>query len=225
MKNEVKHALGDAPNSAFVLDKAGAIVHMQSWFDEEELRSTLDDLVGVPEQRTSHEALHLPEVQRVGNGERVLPRLQVPSILVAVQVTPQPPLEDHYAKLRVEVTPEGLSSCPGKPYLGSHLEPILAAPRSAPTGDVQTTAPPGEFRVALGKAEAGTATTVVVPYLACGGSAGWGRERKQRYIVGLERDDDMGRVIGRRFTPGGGRWEMGRRPGGGFGGFGGSPSR
>ncbi len=70
MKNEVKHALGNAPNSAFVLDKAGAIVHMQSWFDEEALRTTLDDLVGVPKQRTSHEALHLPEVQRVGRGER-----------------------------------------------------------------------------------------------------------------------------------------------------------
>ncbi len=249
MKNEVKHALGDAPNSAFVLDKAGAIVHMQSWFDEEELRSTLDDLVGVPEQRTSHEALHLPEVQRVGNGERVLPRLQVPSILVAVQVTPQPPLEDHYAKLRVEVTPEVLSSGTGKLYLGFHLDPILdvhwnnlteplrvtlAAPEGvtvspatqvAPKVDVETDTTPREFLVDLRNAKAGSTLTVDVHYFACSDSAGWCREMKQRYIVGLERDDDMGRVIGRRFTPGGGRWEMGRRPGGGFGGFGGSPSR
>ena len=228
LKNEVKHALGNAPNSAFVLDKAGVIVHMQSWFDEEELRTTLDDRVGAPEQRTSHEALRLPEVQRVGGGERVLPRLQVPSNLVAVHVRPQPPLEDHYAKLRAEVTPEVLSSGSGKLYLAFHLDPVLdvhwnnlteplrvtlaasegmivsPATKVAPRVDVDTDTTPREFLIDLRNTKAGSTITVDVHYFACSDSAGWCREMKQRYIVSLERDDDMGRVIGRRSMPGGG---------------------
>ena len=42
MENDVKHALGNAPNSEFVFDSEGEIVYMQGWSDAVALRRKLE---------------------------------------------------------------------------------------------------------------------------------------------------------------------------------------
>ena len=39
LSNDLKHALGDAPNSEFVVGPSGKLVHARSWSDPEQLRN------------------------------------------------------------------------------------------------------------------------------------------------------------------------------------------
>ena len=52
MTNDVKHSLGNAPNSEFVIDPKGVIVRKRVWSRPGELREDLEELVGPVEARS-----------------------------------------------------------------------------------------------------------------------------------------------------------------------------
>ena len=52
MSNDLKHALGNAPNSEFVIDPEGKVARRRAWSSPEELRSDLAELVGPVEDPT-----------------------------------------------------------------------------------------------------------------------------------------------------------------------------
>ena len=50
--NPIKHALGNAPNSEFVVDGRGRLVRKRAWSDAAALRADLEELVGKVENPT-----------------------------------------------------------------------------------------------------------------------------------------------------------------------------
>ena len=76
MENELKHALGDAPNSEFIIDPAGKILRKRVWSRPAELRKDLEELIGPIEKPTRIADLNMPSAQfarkpRTGVVERV----------------------------------------------------------------------------------------------------------------------------------------------------------
>jgi hypothetical protein len=127
MDNEVKHALGDAPNSEFLIDPDGRVLRRVAWSSPSKLRTLLGRLVGPVENPTSVADLNLkveppPKVAARG----VVPRLARPSGLQALIIEPQ--VEEgarpFYAKLRAEADSSLLRSGNGTLYVGFHMDPI-----------------------------------------------------------------------------------------------------
>lgn len=50
MESDLKHGLGDAPNSEFILDADGQVLVKRSWSKPDELRAGLENLVGKVER-------------------------------------------------------------------------------------------------------------------------------------------------------------------------------
>lgn len=59
MDNRLKHALGDRPNSQFLVDPDGVIVRKRAWANPAQVRKDLEELVGPVEHITREEDLHL----------------------------------------------------------------------------------------------------------------------------------------------------------------------
>ena len=57
--NPIKHALGNAPNSEFVVDGKGRLVRKRAWSDPAALRADLEELVGKVENPTDPADLEL----------------------------------------------------------------------------------------------------------------------------------------------------------------------
>ena len=140
MENDVKHALGNAPNSEFMFDSEGKIVYMRGWSNAAELRQSLEERVGPVEKPTEISELDINHdvVPRSSTRDNVIPPLEVPRGLMAVKIEPkhgpkQSPDESpdksnepFYVKLRAEVTRDVFSTGAGKMYLGFHLDPIYS---------------------------------------------------------------------------------------------------
>jgi hypothetical protein len=90
MSNEFKHAMGEAPNSEFVIDPQGHIVVRRIWSQPELLREDLERLVGrvkSPTQDTDADLHILPPPGVAAQGQ--LKRLQPPGPMSAVRIEPQ----------------------------------------------------------------------------------------------------------------------------------------
>ena len=237
MSNDVKHALGNAPNSEFVIDSEGKVIRRRSWSWPSELRQDLEELVGRVENPTQVADLNLkPLPPRTVAPSGVVPRLEIPTGLQAVKIEPKQSSQPFYVKLRAEATRSLLQDGRGKLYLGFHMDPIyhvhwnnLADPLSyeiAKPGDV-TVSPtngqaskveetadidPREFLLDVETAsDSSDPLQLTVRYFACNDEKGWCKAIRQEYSIYLQPDRDAGQTV--------------RRPSSRWGFVAGSPSR
>ena len=243
MSNELKHALGGAPNSEFIIDPDGKVVVSRSWSKPSELRKDLEKLVGPVKNPTRISDLNLktePPPKLAASG--VVPRIKVPGAMQPLKVEPKPGKQPFYVKLRAEADDKLLRSGEGTLYVGFHLDPLyhvhwnnLAKPvKYEITGPEGTTISPAkgegpkvkeaadidprEFLVEI-KRDKNTEgpLQLTVSYFACNDEQGWCKLVSQEYTIYLERDRDGGSVRSR------GRSRGGRGIAGGSGGGAGRP--
>jgi hypothetical protein len=237
MSNELKHALGSAPNSEFVIDPEGKVVVSRSWSKPSELRKDLEKLIGPVEKPTRIADLNLktePPPKLAASG--VVPRIKVPGAMQPLKIVPKPGKQPFYVKLRAEADYKLLRSGEGTLYVGFYLDPLyhvhwnnLAKPvKYEITGPDGTTISPAkgegpkvkeaadidprEFLVEIKRdKDAKGPLQLTVSYFACNDEQGWCKLVSQEYTIHLERDRDGGSVRSR------GRGRGGRGIAGGSG--------
>ena len=218
MENDLKHGLGDAPNSEFIIDPSGKVAVRRSWSKPSELRSDLERLVGAVDKPTTIADLKMkkaspPKPAATG----IVDRVKMPSQMQALKIVPTPvSLEPFYVKLRAEAERSVTTSGSGKLYLGFHLDPLydvhwnnLAAPLTfevktstgtkispasgeAPKIEVESDADPREFLLDIDAGRGEDSFAVTVKYFACNDEEGWCKPVTQHYTVHLEVDRDGG---------------------------------
>lgn len=127
MENPLKHALGNAPNSEFVIDPEGKIARRRSWSSPEDLRKDLEELVGAVENPTDPRDLQLKVREPVAAAARgVVKRIELPGNLRAVVIEPvlEKDGEPFYAKLRAEADGDLLGDGKGQLYLRFMMDPL-----------------------------------------------------------------------------------------------------
>jgi hypothetical protein len=227
MDNDLKHALGNAPNCEFVIDPDGNIARLRAWSRPEQLRTDLEELVGPVEHPTDPADVAVrfrppPKVAATG----VVERLQLPPNTVPLRVTAdvESSSEPFYVKLRVEASRNLMQNGSGRMYLGFHMDPIyhvhwnnLAAPMTfeiaAPDGvkidpprgegpklEEPADSDPREFLVTVDLKEPGP-VVLTVKYFACNDEEGWCKPVEQNYTIEFEADPDAGWVQGRGRRP------------------------
>lgn len=224
MDNDLKHALGNAPNCEFVIGPDGTIARLRAWSDPEQLRTDLSELVGPVENPTSPDEVDVrfrapPPVAATG----VVERIDLPGNTVPLRVLPDvdSSREPFYVKLRAEAGRSLLQNGSGRLYLGFFMDPLLnvhwnnlAAPLTfeitAPEG-VRITPPrgegpkldepadsdPREFLLDVELVERGP-VVLTIKYFACNDQEGWCKPVEQNYTIEFEADEDGGWVQGRR---------------------------
>lgn len=223
MENDVKHGLGDAPNSEFILDAQGRVLVKRSWSNPDELRSDLEKLVGKVDRPTTIASLNLPtkkpnpEASTIASG--VLPKLKLPEQMRPLVVeTVRAGGEPFYVKLRAEAEPALLRDGEGRLYLVFHLDPLyhvhwnnLAAPlkfeiqtsssatlaRSAgeaPKVNVEADSDPREFLLEVTLMDRSKPLELTVQYFACHDEEGWCKPITQTYRIKWQADQDGGSV-------------------------------
>ena len=125
MSNDLKHALGDRPNSEFIIDPEGKVARSRTWSSPSAVRQDLEQLVGSIENPTRVSDLNLrtqspPKVAASG----VVSRPQLPDRMRAIMIEPKQSAQPYYMKLRAEVEDQVLREGEGKLYLGFHVDPI-----------------------------------------------------------------------------------------------------
>ena len=219
MSNDLKHALGNAPNSEFIIDPEGRVVRRRAWSNPEALRKDLEELVGPVENPTRAADVKLGKVQAPKAAPTgIVPRLKVPSRMKPLKIEPHKSAVPYYAKLRVEADEPFLKTGKGKLYLGFHMDPLyhvhwnnLAAPLryeltapdgltvspakgEAPKVEEPSDSDPREFLIDIDRGEASGPLELTVTYFACNEKEGWCRPVTQRYTIALEHDPDGGWV-------------------------------
>ena len=222
MSNDLKHALGDRPNSEFVVDPEGTIVRMRVLSRPDQLRSDLEELVGPVENPTRVSDLNLnieapPKVAASG----VVPRVRLPGRMLPVKIEPQASSQPFYMKLRAEVDQTFLREGEGTLYIGFHPDPLyhvhwnnladpvkyeITAPEGITVSPAKGEGPkvkeasdidPREFLVDIRKmGDTREPLQLAVRYFACNDEEGWCIAVSQEYAISLELDPDGGR----RFT-------------------------
>jgi len=218
MSNDLKHAIGNAPNSEYVLDPEGKIFVKRAWSDPEELRKDLERLVGPVEKPTSVADLDMkvadpPREAPVG----IVPRPTVPGNMKALRLSPQLEKSRHpfYVKARVEASAEFVEGGRGMLYLGFHLDPLygvhwnnLVAPlqfelfppdgvivspskASGPKVKAETDADPREFLLVADRGGSDEPMRLSVRYFACTDKACF--PVTQEYLIHWDVDEDGGR--------------------------------
>lgn len=243
--NQIKHALGDRPNSEFIIGPDGKIVRRRSWSRPEEVRKDLIELVGAVEKPTQVADLKLntiapPKAAKQGVVKR-LPRSRAMKAL-KIEATKSAAGEPYYAKLRAEADADLLDKGTGKLYIGFHLDPLYSVHWNNRTEPIrvkiteidgvvikpsdlkgpQVKEPsdidPREFLVEISGADVKRPIRLKVDYFACNDDAGWCKAISQEYTIHLQADSDAGWVSsGGRGRPGRtGGFDRGRPlPGGG----------
>ena len=221
MTNDLKHALGNAPNSEFVIDPSGKIVRARRWSRPQELRADLADLVGVVEPPTKAADLDLPGLKRPPTAQRdVVPRVRLPGRMTPLKVQPlmeteseQP--EPFYAKLRAEIESSYFDHDSGSLYLGFFLDPLYkvhwnnrADPLrfeielvdgielsqltgTGPEVSADADADPREFLIDL-SGDTDEPIKLTVHYFACDDAETFCKPVTQQYLIHLQRDRDGG---------------------------------
>ncbi len=229
MDNRLKRALGDRPNSQFLIDPQGVIVRKRAWSNPAQVRTDLVELVGPTDQVTREEDLKLkislPLKDKAIRG--VVPR--VPRTRMAA-VLIEPIIESNglpfYAKLRAEANPSLLSTGNGKLYVGFHLDPFLGAtwnnlggalaihfdgkddfevnPRqmTAPKPEVASDSDPREFLIDVTSWPEDESPILTVSYFACDSDETC-LVIEQKYRLHRKRDIDGGGARG----DGAGYWD------------------
>jgi Ca2+-binding EF-hand superfamily protein len=139
MTNDAKHALGDAPNSEFVVGPDGKFVIVRRWSRPDELRADLEDLVGVVETPTSIADIGMKRLKPPKTAPKgIVARMNLPGRMTSIKVESSTGLslptlafdgeplggEPLYVKLRAEVDSQYLQGGAGKLYLGFFLDPL-----------------------------------------------------------------------------------------------------
>ena len=142
MDNELKQHFGMTPNSQFLFDSEGKVIHRSSWGRGSTLRASLEKLVGPSEKITTVADLNLPQFgsQRTNPDDMLFERKTVEGIAAALKVAAGG--EDlqaenlksrdfgesnRYAKLRPEADQNLLKTGNGQLYLGFRQDPVLGA--------------------------------------------------------------------------------------------------
>ena len=238
MDNRLKHALGNAPNSEFVIGPKGRIVRSRAWSDPTQLRKDLEMLVGQVAKVTRVSDLNLkrastPTVAAQGVVERLpRPRSMKPLQIQPLLTTSKQPF---YVKLRAESDQQLQQTGQGKLYLGFHLDPLyhvhwnnltkpvrveLKAPAGVILSETSLEGPtlkepadvdPREFLIDVEAKKRTAPIEVTVKYFACNDEEGWCKAVTQQYKVTLEVDSDAGSAMrGRRGDDGGRRGRAAR---------------
>ena len=239
MNNDVKHALGNAPNSEFIIAPNGRIARKRLWCDPNRLRKDLIELVGPVARVTTVADLNLrtappPKVAASG----VVKRLSRSREMKALKVEPRSTkdAQPFYAKLRVEADDDLRTRGKGRMYLGFHLDPLyhvhwnnltepihvkLSAPSGVTLSKTTLRGPkpsepadidPREFLIDVVTGGKPGPIEVEVRYFACNDEQGWCKPVKQEYTISFTEDPDAGWVMSGRRRGREGRGN--RRPGG-----------
>ena len=209
MDNDLKHALGNRPNSEFIIDPNGKVVVSREWSRPEELRSDLERLVGPVTKPTTISDLQMPTrkpPQKAATG--IVKRITVPDNMSPLKINATKSETPHYAKLRAEMSGDQI-------YLGFFLDPLykvhwnnkapaLTFDIKTPTGvsvtpatgtsekvEVDADADPREFLVTL-DGRSSDPMLVTVKYFACDDAETFCIPVEQEYEVSFERDRDGG---------------------------------
>ncbi|OYW22122.1 MAG: hypothetical protein B7Z55_04995 [Planctomycetales bacterium 12-60-4] len=229
MDNRLKHAMGDRPNSQFLIDPKGVIVRKRAWANPLAVRKDLEELVGSVEHITREEDLHLnlglplKSAAERGVVQRI-PRPNMLPILIDPQI--EPTGKPFFAKLRAEADAGLLGDGAGKLYIGFHLDPLhnahwnnLNKPLSFEIDKadgvkldqwsatvekvaVASDADPREFLLTVESWPTDQPLRLTVTYFACDNEDNC-HAVKQAYILHRERDNDGGGARG----AGAGYWE------------------
>lgn len=229
MDNRLKHALGNRPNSEFIVNPDGVIVRKRAWSHPAGVRKDLEELIGPVERITREEDVHLKvELPLKAPAARgVVPRLQRPRTVAIVM---EPKIEDRgqtfFAKLRAEATDQLVSDGVGQLYLGFHLDPFhnahwnnlmrslsfkLEVPEKAMFEQTSGVAPkveaisdtdPREFLLDVKAWPKDQPLRLTVTYAACVGEEIC-HQVKQEYVLHRRRDPDAGSARGE----GAGYWD------------------
>ena len=127
MDNRLKHALGDRPNSEYILDPKGRVVRKRAWSHPGLVRKDLEALVGPVEKITKEEDLGMklgkPLASAAPRGVVArIPRTRMQAVAMEPLVVPKG--QPFYAKLRAEADADLFAEGAGKLYLGFHLDPL-----------------------------------------------------------------------------------------------------
>jgi len=243
MKNDLKHALGDCPNSEFVIDPRGRVVRKRVWSRPAELRRDLEKLVGRVDKPTRVGDLNLPRLRPAEQARKgVVPRLELPGRMSPLQIEPvsKGAATPFYVKLRAEADRSLSARGEGKLYLGFFLDPLykvhwnnkvapirieVTAPRGVEVSPGKSTGPkpkeaadsdPREFLIDVVATSVRQPLIITVHYFACDDAETFCTAVTQKYKVTLRRDPDGGsrRSFGRRGGGRGFRGGLGRPAGG-----------
>lgn len=219
MDNDLKHALGNRPNSEFIIDPDGKVVVSREWSRPEELRSDLERLVGPVKKPTTLGDLQMPTLkppQKVATG--IVKRVTISGNMSPLKITARKSEIPHYAKLRAEIGGDQI-------YLGFFLDPLyevhwnnkapaLSFDIKTPSGvsvtpasgtaeqvKVDADADPREFLITY-EGRSSEPLVVTVKYFACDDAETFCIPVEQDYEVSFERDRDGGtrRTSGVRLT-------------------------
>lgn len=220
MSNDLKHAIGDASNSEFLLDPDGKIVQMRLWSDPEALRQDLAALVGPVDNPTLVSDLDMPEgppLMEAPTG--IVPRIELEgdfnALISVAQVDSSP--NPFYAKLRVAAESELLTTGKGRLYLGYFLDPIydvhwnndvspVAYEIDAPEGitltpargfgpevDAPSDSDPREFLLDVDRGNSTEPVPITLHYYGC--TDDWCILVSQEYLITWNIDRDGGTQI------------------------------
>lgn len=218
MDNRLKHALGDRPNSEFVIDPEGKIVRKRAWSYPAQLRKDLEELVGKPDQITREEdvKLNLQAPLKAPAARGVVARMKRPRMqAVVMEPVVEKDGQPFFVKLRAEAEGPLINRGAGKLYLGFHLDPFhqahwnnlteplkyrITLPDGAKIENAEGTAEkvvppsdcdPREFLVDVAAWPQDKPLTVTVTYSACVGETAC-HIVKQSYVLRRKRDIDGG---------------------------------
>lgn len=230
MSNDLKHAIGDAPNSEYVLDPDGKIAAMRMWSKPEELRKDLERLVGPVERPTTVADLNMRVAPPPKTAPtEIVPRLPRTEPARPLKVEPQTAKSKHpfYVKLRAEANRQFLEQGRGKVYLAFRLDPIygvhwnnLVAPveyeffppegvrispakGSGPQPKEEADADPREFLIEADRGGSTEPVRMTFRYFAC--DEKMCMPVKQEYLIRWEVDPDAGWTIRRPARPAAGQ--------------------
>ena len=223
MTNELKHALGDMPNSEFIIDQDGRILERRAWSDPTALRDDLERLIGPVENRTRLSDLDLPSEPPVATvAKGIVPRVTPPGRMMTLKVEPDLDSTElpFYTKLRADVDREFLRNGSGTLLLGFHIDPLYhmhwnnlappltyevtapdgvrVTPASATFAEIEepADADPREFLVDIETDDPAASFDLSVTYYACDDDNTFCIPVTQSYAVSLQVDPDAGRVFG-----------------------------
>ena len=240
MDNRIKHGLGNAPNSEFVIDPQGKLVRKRVWSDPDQLRKDLVKLVGPvahPTRASDIKLKTVPPPKMAASG--VVKRIERPRSMQVLKVTPKIDgnRQPFYVKLRAEAERSLLGSGGGKLYLGFRLDPLyhvhwnnltkpvrveIQPPRGVTVTPATLNGPkvkpaadidPREFLVDVKGKQTSEPIHVVVRYFACNDEQKWCKAVQQEYDIVLTSDPDGGRTLRGGFGRRGGRAGMAGRRG------------
>ena len=234
MTNELKHALGDMPNSEFIIAPDGRILLRRAWSDPAALREDLERLVGPVENPTRVSDLDLPSEPPVATvAKGIVPRVTPAGRMMTLKVGPDfdSTALPFYTKLRADVDREFLRTGEGTLLLGFHIDPLYrmhwnnlappltyevtapdgvrVTPSSATFAEIEepADADPREFLVDIGADDTAESFDLTVTYYACDDDNTFCIPVTQSYAISLQVDPDAGRVFGAgRFGGRGGRF-------------------